>query len=285
MIGLDTEVRRSYWRARAAELSRVLVTAQAEMADSLARIASARLRAGDISLLEQGQAAQEAARAHQSVSAAREIARVTAADLARTLGLDPAPTPDDPLDAGLDQPPDSVFDPETIPALRASIADSESAAALARSAARSRLPFPTVQGGVEWGDPAQRGSLALVGIAIPIPLWQSGGGVAEEARARATRAAGLANEARLDALRDVRQARIRLEETAARARVARDSLIPAAAIVRGRALRAYQAGETGILPVLDAFRSERDIVLGALQDELAYQEAVTDWYALTGRSE
>jgi len=71
----------------------------------------------------------------------------------------------------------------------------------------------------------------------------------------------------------------------ARARVARDLLIPSAGVLRARALRGYQAGESGIVPVLDAFRSERDVVLGALQDELAYQEALADWYALTGRSE
>ena len=65
------------------------------------------------------------------------------------------------------------------------------------------------------------------------------------------------------------------------ARSARDSLIPAAAALRSRALRAYRAGETGILPVLDAFRAERDVALAGLQDQLAFQEAVADWYALT----
>jgi cobalt-zinc-cadmium efflux system outer membrane protein len=285
MLSLDAEVRHSYWRARAAGLSHALVVAQAEVADSVARIAAARLRAGDISLLEQEQAAVESARAHQAASAARELARVAAADLARALGLDSSPAPADPLDSGLDQPPAGSVDLATIPALRASVADSAAAAARARSATRARLPFPVVQGGAEWGDPSQRGTLALVGLAIPLPLWHQGGGAVEESRALATRAAGLAREARLDAQRDLNQARIRLEETAARARVARDALIPAAARLRGRALHAYQAGETGLLAVLDALRSERGAVLGALQDELAYQEAVTDWYALTGRSQ
>jgi outer membrane protein, heavy metal efflux system len=147
------------------------------------------------------------------------------------------------------------------------------------------VPLPALQGGAEWGDPTQPGTLAIIGLSIPLPLWQHGGGPVDEARARAARAAALAREARLDALRDVRQARIRLLETAGRARVARDSLIPAAAVLRGRALRAYQAGETGILPVLDALRAERDVVLGAVQDQLAYQEALAEWYALTGRSD
>ena len=62
-------------------------------------------------------------------------------------------------------------------------------------------------------------------------------------------------------------------------------MLPAAAVLRARAIRAYQAGETGIIPVLDALRSEREVALAAIQDELAYQEALADWYALLGRTE
>jgi hypothetical protein len=37
--------------------------------------------------------------------------------------------------------------------------------------------------------------------------------------------------------------------------------------------------------VLEALRSEREVVLAAVQDRLAYQEALADWYALLGRVE
>jgi len=49
-------------------------------------------------------------------------------------------------------------------------------------------------------------------------------------------------------------------------------------------VRAYQAGETGILPVLEALRSERDAALAGVQDLLAYQSALADWEALIGYS-
>ena len=282
---LGREVRIAFWRARAGELSLALVEQQALHADSLARIAAARFRAGDISQFEQEQAAQEAARAHQAVSAARESERVALSDLARAMGVETAPHPADPLDTGLDQLPDSAIDVEASPSVRAAAADSAAAAAAARSAAQARVPMPALTGGAEWGDPGQPGTLALVGVSVPLPLWHHGSGPAEEARARAAGAAAATGEVRLDAARDVREARIRLEETASRARVARDSLIPAATRLRARALRAYQAGETGIVPVIDAFRSERDVVLGGLQDELAFQEAVAQWTALAGRYE
>jgi cobalt-zinc-cadmium efflux system outer membrane protein len=283
MVLLGRDVRIAFWRARAGQLSLELVAQQAVQADSLAHIAIARFRAGDISLLEQEQAALEAGRARQSVSTTREAALVARADLARAIGAEALPPPAGSLDAGLDQLPDSAMEPLASPTVRGALADSAAAAASARSAARARVPVPALTGGAEWGDPGQPGTLALVGVSIPLPLWQRGGATVAGARARAAGAAAATREARLDLVRDMREARIRLEETAARARVARDSLMPAAATLRARALRAYQSGETGIVPVLEAFRSERDLVLGGLQDELAFQEALAQWYALAGQ--
>jgi cobalt-zinc-cadmium efflux system outer membrane protein len=283
VAGLLREVRSAYFRARASRLAESLVRAQAALADTVARLSAARLRAGDISLLEQEQAAQEAARARQTAAAARETARVDEADLARAIAWDGVPpTPIGPLDAGLDQLPDTSVDLAALPGVRTATADSAAAAEQARSAARARVPLPTVQSGAEWGDEAQPGALRVIGLALPFPLWNLGGSRVDEARARATRASALAREARLDAVRQLRLVRIHLEETSARARFDRDSIVPGAGVLRGRALRAYQAGETGILPVLDALRGERDASLGALQDQLAFQEALADWYAVVG---
>jgi outer membrane protein, heavy metal efflux system len=282
--GLTRDVRVAFYRARASTLAEGLVRAQAALGDSVARIAAARLRAGDIALLEQEQAAQEAARARQTYATAREAARTDAAELARAIGWDGAPpAPAGPLDTGLDQLPDSAIDFGALPVIRTAAADSAAAAAQVRSASSARVPLPTLQSGAEWGDDAQPGALAVVGVSVPFPLWNLGNGTVSEAEARATRAAAQVREARLEAGRQVRLARIHLEETAARARFARDSILPGAAVLRERAVRAYRAGETGILPVLDALRGEREASLSALQDQLAFQEALADWYALTGR--
>ncbi len=286
LAGLLRDVRSAFYRARASRVAESLVSAQASLADSVARLAAARLRAGDISLLEQEQAAQEAARARQTAATAREVARVGEAELARAIAWEGAPPiPMGALDADVDQLPDTAIDLATLPAVRTATADSAAAAAQARSADRARIPMPTVQAGAEWGDESQPGTLGVIGIAVPFPLWNIGGGTAAEATARADRASALAREARLDVVRQLRLARIHLEETAARARFDRDSIVPGAAVLRGRALRAYQAGETGIFPVLDALRGERDASLAAIQDELAFQEALADWHALAGYAE
>lgn len=140
---LHHSVRLAYWRARAGLLSESLVQAQAKQADTLALIAAARLRAGDISLLEQEQAAQEASRAHQAASSAREASRVAAAELARAIAFEyAAPKPTDPLDTGLDRLPDTAVAVARVPALRTAMADSAAAAAQLRSAQRARVPFP-----------------------------------------------------------------------------------------------------------------------------------------------
>jgi outer membrane protein TolC len=125
----------------------------------------------------------------------------------------------------------------------------------------------------------------VLGFALPLPFWNAGGAQAALASARAERAAAETREVRLSAERAVAEARVHLEETARRARFARDSLVPAARDLRARAVAAYRAGETGVLPVLDALRGERDVVLAGVQDLIAFQEAVAEWRALLGRPE
>jgi cobalt-zinc-cadmium efflux system outer membrane protein len=282
----ERDVRVAFYSARAAAVAESLTTAQAGLSDSVAKISAARLRAGDISLLEAEQGRAEAARARQSLSTVREGARVAAADLARAVGADPAapPVPVGALDTGLDHPPAQAVALEQVPTVRAAVSDSGSAAALARSASIGAIPLPTLQGGAEWEDPSEpnAGALAVVGLALPLPLWHHGAGASAAARARAAEAAARVREARLDAAQRVAAARIRLEESGLRARFARDTLLPVVRSLRTRAVRAYQAGETGILPVLEALRSEREAALAGVQDLLAYQSALADWEALIG---
>ncbi len=285
----DREVRVAYYTARAGLLAESLSVAQAALSDSVARISTIRLRAGDISLLEAEQARADAARSRQNLSAVREDTRVAASELARVTGVDPAapPRPVDRLDAGLDQLSIHPVALERTPAVRAALADSASAAALARSAGIAGVPLPTLQAGAEWEDPAEPDgrALAVFGLAIPLPVWNHGRGSAAEARARASEAAANAREARLAAAQRIEATRIHLTESGIRAQFARDTLLPAVRALRQRALRAYQAGETGILPVLDALRSERDAAIAGVQDLLAFQTALADWRTYADRDQ
>ena len=282
----DREVRVVYYTARAAMIAESLSIAQTALSDSVAHISAARLKAGDISLLEAEQARTEAARSHQNLSSVREGARVAASELGRVVGLDPAapPLPVDQLDVDLEQVSVQTVKVESVPSVRLAVADSGGAAALARSASIAAVPLPTLQSGAEWEDPTEpnAGALAVFGISLPLPLWQHGAGSTAEAQARASAAAAQVREARLTAAQRIEATRIHLVESRLRARFARDTLLPAARALRQRALRAYQAGETGILPVLDALRSEREAALAGVQDLLAFQTALADWEILIG---
>ena len=288
VAGLLRDVRVAFYRARASRVAEALVRAQAALADSVARLAGARLRAGDISLLEQEQAAQEAARARQTAATAREAARVAEAELARAhrLGGRAADRRRARSTRAWTSSPTRAIDLATLPTVRTAAADSAAAAAQARSAARGAGAAADAPVGRRMGRRVAAGHARRHRHRGAVPALES-----SAAARRAKRGPAPTGPRRSRARPGStpcgrpRQARIHLEETAARARFARDSLLPGAAVLRGRALRAYQAGETGILPVLDALRSERDASLAAVQDQLAFQEALADWYALTGYAE
>ena len=117
---------------------------------------------------------------------------------------------------------------------------------------------------------------------LPVPIWNQGGAQVAEAQARADAAAAQVTEARLAARQLVEEAGIRLRGTATRALFARDSLVPSAAGLRTRALAAYRAGETGIVPVLAAIQREQEVQLAAIDALMAYQDAVASYNALMG---
>jgi cobalt-zinc-cadmium efflux system outer membrane protein len=289
LAGVTREARTAFYAALGATRRLALATEEAAYADSLATIAARRRAAGEISALEEGQATLEAARARQLVSASREEHALAVAELGRALGVPPETlsAPAGPLDRELSASPPAPPSIDSLPMVAAARADSTMTRAAYHAARWSRVPFPAVQAGVEWGDPNDPnvGSTIVLGISLPLPLWQSGGGAAAGARARADQSAARLQETRADANRLLTQAAARVAETARRALVARDSILPLATRQRELALAAYRAGETGIVPVLDALRGEREVVRDLVNDLVAYQAARADWLALIGASE
>jgi len=164
-------------------------------------------------------------------------------------------------------------------------ADSAQWAFSLQAARQARIPIPSLEVGVEWNDSTQPGqAFAVLGVIIPVPLWNQGGAQVAEAQARAEASAAAVIEARLAARQQLEVAQVRLSGTAARAIVARDSLVPAAARLRGRALAAYRAGETGLVPVLEAVRRERDIQLAEVDALVSFQDAVAALHELLGEA-
>jgi cobalt-zinc-cadmium efflux system outer membrane protein len=283
---LAAEVRRAFYSLVAARRLRLLVDAQAATADTLADIAEHRFRSGDISRFEADAALLEAQRVRLNVSRAREVEAGAGAEFSRTLGLGEmtrAPIPTGALDDGLDGAQPTTPTEAEIPGIQRALAESTAATLRLNATKRAWIPVPSVIAGAEWSDPDRPGeTLGLIGLSIPLPLWNQGGGASASARSDADAAAATAREARLASKASLVTALARLTEAAQRARLSRDSLFPAAERLRQQATLAYQSGETGILPVLETLRAEREISASTVEELLSFQEAVAEWNRLSG---
>jgi len=188
------------------------------------------------------------------------------------------------LDTGVSQAVPPPLPIDSLPSVSQARADSLAAHARLTAAQRARIPFPALQAGIEWNDPTvpDRRTFAVFGLSLPLPLWHSGGSVSAAARADAVAAAGRLQETRAEARRQIATTLVRVQESALRALVARDSIMPLAVRQRELALVAFRAGETGIVPVLDALRAERQVARDLVDDLLTFQEAYADWLGLLG---
>ncbi len=286
---LDREVRIAFYQALAASATQAMATGNASSADSLTAFAARRVSSGDISVIEREQFEVEAGRLRQLLSRAAEAREIAGAALARATGnpASAASVLSGTLDADLDKPWPARPGIGELPFLRRAFADSAAELSLYRAANIHRFPIPNLILGRKWddGSPLAGRANAILGFAVPVPLWNIGSAQVGVARASAQRAAALAGEARLEAERLLDQGESRLVHARARALYARDSLLPRARRLRDGAVRLYRAGQTGVIPVFDALRVEREIALGYIQDLLAWQFARSDWLVLLGRTE
>ncbi len=250
----------------------------AAAADSIVRLAERRVAAGDISALELDQFAQEARRARLALSLAREQER--AATAALTLAIAPGAAIElvarDPLELGLDgltsvrARADSAA-VDGLPRVRAALAAARSAEAAAAAARWAMLPIPSVFAARECCELG--GSNNLLGLSLQLPLLSQGRELAAERAGAATVARARAEETRLAELRRLRAVLARYDESRLRAVLSRDSLAVTARALRTGAVRLYEEGRTGVLPVLDAIRNERDIMRDLIDNLLGFQRA------------
>ncbi len=294
---LGRDVQRSFYGALAAQERQRLVGEQAQLADSLRNLAERRLAAGDISELERDQIAQEARRVQLAAALAREQARVARAVFARAVAWsqDVAPVAAGELSNGLAALDAlSAIDPDAVllslPTVQSALADSAAAAGRLRSLRWAQVPVPSLIAGVEWGVPAgapivgnESQRTSILGLSVPFPIWNQGREAAAEGAGAAREGAARAAEVRLTVGAALEAAIIRTAESAGRARFARDTLFPEASRIRAGAVRLYEAGQTGLLPVIDALRVERDAAQSLVQELLGFQEARADLTALLGR--
>jgi len=281
---LAADVRRAFYGALGREARLQLLVDQQVVADSLVGIARRRYQAGDISQFEVEQVEMDARLHSQLVAAERDEVAVARSVLGSAIGwgVGGLPVLAGSLEEGLSATI-AADSNRAIPMVAAAQADSTVGALVLQSTGRARIPFPSLEIGAEWNDPADPShTYGVIGLILPVPIWNQGGAQMAAAEARAAAAAAQVTETRLAARQLVEEADIRLLGTATRARFARDSLVPAAAGLRTKALAAYRSGETDIVPVLAAIHREREVQLAAIDALVAYQDAVAGLHALLG---
>jgi len=262
------DVDTTYTRALAALARARLSRRNALDADSLHKMARLRREVGDVSELDVRLAAVNAGQL-ENVAADDSVAGVqalVAVQLAMGLAAEDATIT---LADSLASPPDSMPPPadEPLPvaAAAASFRASERALTLAH---RSLFAAPSLQVGFDNGDPGgQRGLLPMVGLSLPLPLFNWNGGEVRQAAAARDRA-----QASLDLVRretGAEQARVRRGFALALVRLERDRrLLSSADRVAAMSLQAYAEGAIPLANVLEAHRNARE-ALGRYIDDVA----------------
>ena len=166
-------------------------------------------------------------------------------------------------------PPDAAMALAT-PAVQAAEASLQAAELAVTRERRSVLGSPSLQLGVEWGEPGADNpnkALPLIGVSLPLPLLNRNRGPIAQAQAERDRA-----RADLTLVRLVMRQRLiegLRERESLRARVARDQdLVARAERVATKSLTAYREGASALPAVLEARRTARE-VLGQYIDDLA----------------
>ena len=262
------DVDTAYTRALAARAHAQLSRRNAVAADSLHQMAQLRREVGDVSELDVNLAAVNAgqlenAAADDSLAAiealvALELAMGLPGDAVTIALVDSLAPPSGTVPAAPEVP-------LPVAAAAASVRASEQALALAH---RSVFATPSLQFGVEQGDPTgPGGSLPTVGLSLPFPLFNRNGGEVAQAAAARDRARATLDLVQRETGADL--ARARRSFTVALARVERSRrLLASADRVAAMSLQAYAEGAIPLAAVLEAQRNGRE-ALGRYIDDVA----------------
>src|SRR6266513_1733963 len=253
------DVDTTYTRALAALAHARLSRRTARDADSLLAMARLRREVGDVSELDV-RLAQVNAGQWETVAVDDSLAALDALlGVQLAMGL-PADTPGITLVDSLAPPADTVpGDPGEPLRVTAAVAALRSAERGLTFAHRSIFAAPSLQVGLERGDPTEPAGTVLptLGVSVPFPLFNWNGGGVRQAQAVRDRAQAQLDVTRRESAADMSRARRVL--AAALERVARGRrLLASADQVAAMSLRAYAEGAIPLATVLEAQRNARE---------------------------
>jgi outer membrane protein, heavy metal efflux system len=126
-------------------------------------------------------------------------------------------------------------------------------------------------------------SQAVIGVSVPLPLFDRNQGAIREANRRADRAADEQQQTRQRLLVELQDASSRLTVADAALRTLQAVVLPAAHQAHEAASRGFEAGKFGVLDVLDAQRSLLQARSRHLDTLAAAHRAAADIDRIVGR--
>jgi cobalt-zinc-cadmium efflux system outer membrane protein len=274
------DVRRAYFGLLAAETRSSLMQDIRDIADRARDAAQQRFDAGGAPRLEVMQAELALASANNDVSAARGEADGARAELNALLGqaLDTAITPATPFDSGTPLARDAALSLAHGASTELRVLDRQIEAQRARIALASALRIPDVAPSATLTHDAQPefdfGWRAGVVLAVPLFTSHRAGVLVEQSTLDQLSAQRQASLSRIDAL--VSSAAVLAETRRQLYLRYRDEIIPLAQQVEQVAQDSYQLGQTGIVALLQALQSSRDVRLRSLDAASQFQSSLAD---------
>jgi len=277
---LEADLVRAYVGVALAEAEVRIARQSAGYLGDEARIASLRLKAGDISRSDLDQIEIAAARLEIEAEGAEAEAGARRTALEVLLGVQ-RPGGDvvvlDSLDTLADR---SNVAPEgptggdraDLLASRAELRKAENELSLQRAL---RIPDPTILFQLEH-NPPDRSNTVGAGVSFLLPLWNRNGGAIRAAEAARDEAEWALHRAEAQVVADVTVARTSYAEASARWRRYRDELRPRSAEVREAVSLAYEKGGASLLDLLEAQRNDNDVRLATMQAASAAAVAAAD---------
>lgn len=235
-----------------------LATSSVETATRAAHAVGKRVAAGKVSPVEEARARVDQANAQlESAEAAAEL-QTTRFALAAQLGdsepkfdtvaADPAVMPERPAFAEL------MARLEASPALAASRLEVERRRALVDVERTKASPDVTLSVGAKRDNELGR-TQAVIGVSIPLPLFDRNHGAVLEASRRTDKASDELHAARLRLAAELQEAANRLAVSTTSLQTLQGTVLPSAQLAYDAAGQGFEAGKFGFLEVLDAQRS------------------------------
>jgi cobalt-zinc-cadmium efflux system outer membrane protein len=282
---LRADARAAFFGLLAAQQRVSLAVQTLEIARNAREAAAKRVAAGKIAPLEEAKARVAESGAQLELAQAQSGLRVARGQMTALWG--DAVRPFGEAVGGVDALPEvpalEVLQQrmELAPAVlraRQALAQSRAAAELERA---RRLPDPTLSLGVKRATEMGRNQL-VVGVSVPLPVWDSNRGNQLQALRLADRAEDELQAVRIQLQTQLFEAREQLQASRQQARLLAGEVLPTARTAYELAARGFALGKFAYLDVLDAQRTWAEARRQYLEQLLATQRAAADMDRLLG---